>query len=94
MKKICFVLISVILINGCAGSFELTKRVYNFHHKIDNKWAEEALFLACLWLPVYSVAVLGDMIIVNTEEFWQGENPMKPAPERKIWIEDDGRTEK
>jgi hypothetical protein len=40
----------------------------------DNRVVRQAVFLAIL--PVYSLTFIGDLLVLNTVEFWSGENPM------------------
>lgn len=61
---------------GCYGSFNLTKKVYNWNGSLGNKWVVELVFLACYVVPVYSIAGFIDVVILNTIEFWTGNNPM------------------
>ena len=80
MKKlIALVIVVGMMAAGCTGSFELTKKVYNFHRDQEGKWTDELIFLGCVILPVYSLATLGDAIIFNTIEFWTEENPLNKA---------------
>ncbi|MCM8812542.1 MAG: DUF3332 domain-containing protein [Candidatus Omnitrophica bacterium] len=78
MKKIAAaVLVLGIAVAGCTGSFQLTKKVYDFHRGQNDKWMDELIFLGAVILPVYSLATLGDAILFNSIEFWTGENPLR-----------------
>lgn len=80
MKKAFVALMAVVILcAGCTGSFMLTKTVHGFHRSMDNKWVDEVLFLGCCWLPIYGLALVGDAIILNSVEFWTGDNPMESA---------------
>ena len=61
---------------GCYGSFNLTKKVYNWNGTMEGKWVKELVFLALNIIPVYAIAGGVDVIILNTIEFWTGNNPM------------------
>lgn len=61
---------------GCYGSFNLTKKVYNWNGSLGNKWVVELVFLACYVVPVYSIAGFIDVVILNSIEFWTGSNPV------------------
>jgi hypothetical protein len=76
MKKIIALLLVVAMISGCTGSFALTKKVNEFHRSIKDKWVDEIVFLVCAFFPVYSIAILADVVLVNSIEFWSGENPL------------------
>lgn len=61
---------------GCYGSFNLTKKVYNWNGSLGNKWVVELVFLACYVVPVYGIAGFIDVVILNSIEFWTGSNPV------------------
>lgn len=62
---------------GCFGSFNLTRKLYNWNDSVSkDKWIKEAVFLVLIWAPIYGLAGLGDAVIFNTIEFWSGENPI------------------
>ncbi len=63
--------------HGCIGSFHLTKNLYNWNkNEVGGKWGSELVFLAFVIIPVYSVSLLADGIVLNSIEFWTGENPI------------------
>ena len=68
--------------SACFGSFPLTRKLYNYNKNIsDDKWMQELFFLATgVLLPVYGVAGLIDMVILNSQEFWTGKSSMASAP--------------
>lgn len=84
MKKNLFKQVVVLLLVatmammsvGCYGSFNLTKKVYNWNGSLGNKWVVELVFLACYVVPVYGIAGFIDAVILNSVEFWTGSNPM------------------
>lgn len=60
---------------GCFGEFALTRKAYDWHASIGNKWVRSLL----LWIPmgfVYGVTAFVDAVILNLIEFWSGSNPM------------------
>ena len=62
---------------GCLGSFQLTRRLYNWNQSFSqDRWIKEAVFLVFIWAPVYGLAELGDGLIFNSIEFWTGKNPV------------------
>lgn len=61
---------------GCYGSFNLTKKVYNWNGSMGNKWVKEIVFIVLNVVPVYGIAGGIDAVILNTIEFWTGNNPM------------------
>ena len=67
-----------VLVSGCYGPFNLTRRLHHWNGQVGGKWANEIVFLVLIWLPVYSLASLGDGLIFNSIEFWTGDNPIDP----------------
>lgn len=66
-----------LLLSSCIGSFNLTKRVLTWNRSISNeKFVNELVFIALNIVPVYPVAVMADALVLNSVEFWTGENPM------------------
>lgn len=61
---------------GCYGSFNLTKKVYNWNGTMEGKWVKEIVFLGLVIIPVYPIAGAVDIYILNLIEFWTGNNPM------------------
>ncbi|KAB2922203.1 MAG: DUF3332 family protein [Bacteroidetes bacterium] len=64
---------------GCYGSFTLTKKVYNWNGSMGDKWTKELVFLVCVVVPVYEIAGTIDVLILNSIEFWTGQNPMNAS---------------
>ena len=75
-KTIALILIVAFFTTGCTGSFNLTRKVYNFHRSQADKWSDELCFLLVTLIPVYSLATFADAIIFNSIEFWTGKNPV------------------
>nr|NQU93985.1 DUF3332 family protein [Bacteroidota bacterium] len=71
-------LASIILLQtGCIGSFQLTSNLYNWNKtEVGGKWGQELVFLAFVIIPVYEVTLLADGLVLNTIEFWTGDNPL------------------
>jgi hypothetical protein len=84
MKKNLFKQVVVLLLVatmammsvGCYGSFNLTKKVYNWNGTMEGKWVKELVFLVLNIVPVYGIAGGVDAVILNSIEFWTGNNPM------------------
>jgi hypothetical protein len=73
------ILLLCFVTTGCTGSFNLTKKVYNFHRSQSDKWYDELLFLVCVIVPVYGISTFADAIVFNSIEFWTGDNPIDMA---------------
>ena len=47
----------------------------------DSKWWNELIYIGMWVVPVYPLALTGDVLIFNSIEFWGGENPIgEPDP--------------
>lgn len=83
MKRLKIILLATSFLfvtmsqQGCIGPFQLTNKLYQWNKtEVGGKWGSELVFLAFVIIPVYSVALLADGIVLNTIEFWSGENPL------------------
>ena len=75
--------------SACFGSFNLTRKVWTFNKNVSpDKWVQELVFLAFAAIPVYSIAAGLDALIINSIEFWTGENPVQVTKRTNT---DDGR---
>ncbi len=64
------------LLGGCYGSFALTKKVHEWNGEVsENKFVVWVAFLGLTIIPVYGVAIAVDALVMNTVEFWTGDNP-------------------
>lgn len=61
---------------SCIGSFGLTNKVLSWNKSIGSKFVNELVFFAFWILPVYEVTALADILVVNSIEFWSGNNPL------------------
>jgi hypothetical protein len=64
-------------LSGCWGSFNLTGRVFDWNGSFGSKWVSWLVFLAFIILPVYSITLLVDALVINTIEFFSGKNPIQ-----------------
>ncbi len=70
----------VLVAAGCMGSFVLTRKLYAWNESFtDSKMVNNLVFWGLNILPVYSLAVAGDAVILNLIEFWSGSNPLGDA---------------
>ena len=73
-------LVAGLMMSGCFGQFALTRKLYNWNASVGDKWANELVYLiAAHLIPVYGIAGLADALIINSIEFWTGENPVHSA---------------
>ncbi len=61
---------------SCMGKFALTKNLYAWNDQVSNKFVNEIVFVAFWILPVYEVCAIADLLVLNSIEFWSGDNPM------------------
>jgi hypothetical protein len=61
---------------GCWGGFGLTRKLYDWNSRVGNKWVVWLVFFLFAFLPVYGVCVMVDALVLNSIEFWTGQNPM------------------
>lgn len=64
------------LFTSCIGRFALTNKVLTWNNQIGSKFVNELVFLAFWILPVYEVTALADLLVINSIEFWSGNNPV------------------
>ena len=81
---VCVLLSSCILCSSCIGSFKLWNGMRDWNQGIGNKFVNELVFIALHIVPVYEIAYLADLVVVNTIEFWSGSNPMASNEVKEI----------
>ncbi len=67
---------ALLPLESCIGSFALTKKVLTWNRQVGSKFVNELVFVAFCILPVYEVTTLADVLVINSIEFWKGENPV------------------
>lgn len=82
MKKKSLAIMAVVLLSGammmqsCIGSFGLTNKLLSWNKSVGSKFANEVVFFAFWVLPVYEITLLADVVVLNSIEFWGGDNPV------------------
>jgi len=67
--------IATMVAVGCYGKFPLTRAVYNANGSItEYKVVHSIITWVFIILPVYSLAMLVDFIVLNLIEFWTGDS--------------------
>ncbi len=95
MKKKYFTVAVVLALAGsllsssCIGSFALSNKLLAWNKQVGSKFVNELVFFAFWILPVYEVSVLADVLVLNSIEFWSGNNPV--ARGTKVIDGQDGR---
>ena len=63
--------------SACIGRMAATREVSKANLRISSdKWPRELTFLLLHIVPVYQIAYIADVLVVNSIEFWTGENPI------------------
>ena len=73
-----------MLSTSCIGSYTMTNNLLSWNLNVGNKFVNEVVFFAFWILPVYEIAVLADTIVLNSIEFWSGNNPLTASTSRVI----------
>jgi len=61
--------------SSCLGPNKLFNGLNEWNQQAtDHDWVNEIIFLGFTILPVYSFAYLGDIIVLNTMEYWGGDD--------------------
>jgi len=73
-------LVAIVLIGamspfafGCYGAFPLTHIIYNLNGEVKPGLLSQIVFWVFVILPVYSIAMVADAVVLNLVEFWTGE---------------------
>lgn len=70
----------LVTTSGCFGSFQLTRKLYNWNANVSqDKFVRELVFLGLYIVPVYGIAGFADLVFANSVEFWTGTNPVASA---------------
>jgi hypothetical protein len=71
--KWAWLAVAALLTTGCFGSFSLTQRMHHWNGTVTgNKWGNEFIFVVTS--PAYIITTLSDTLVLNSVEFWTGEN--------------------
>lgn len=75
LKTLILALTGSFLMSSCIGSFSLFNKVLSWNKDATgNKFLDELIFLVIS--PAYAVCGMADLFILNTIEFWTGDNPI------------------
>lgn len=69
-------LCGALTLSSCVGSFTLSNKLLSWNRQIGNKFVNELVFFAFWVLPVYEISGLADVLVLNSIEFWSGNNPV------------------
>lgn len=83
-KLTALLLTATIILSSCIGSFRLTNNIKDWNEGLGNKFVNELVFIALHIVPVYEIAMFVDGIVLNSIEFWTGNNLVAEPGETKI----------
>ncbi|NDW13879.1 DUF3332 domain-containing protein [Bacteroides sp. 214] len=83
LKLLSLVLAGSFLFSSCIGSFKLFNNVLSWNKGVGNKFVNELVFIALHIVPVYEIAGLVDVLVLNSIEFWTGNSPIAKKGEVK-----------
>lgn len=72
-------LASSLMFTSCIGSFKLTNKVLTWNKQVGSKFVNELVFVAFWILPVYELSAIADLLVLNSIEFWSGNNPVQAS---------------
>lgn len=77
-------LAATLCFSSCIGSFSLTNKVLSWNEGVGNKFVNELVFIAFHIIPVYELTVAADVIILNSIEFWTGNNLVAKSSTKEV----------
>lgn len=76
-KAIVAGVLAMGLFSSCLGPNRLWNKLHDWNlSATENRWANEGIFLVLNIIPVYGVSYLVDIVVLNSIEWWTGNNPM------------------
>lgn len=61
---------------GCFGSFSASRKLWTWNKGVGDKWVNWLVFVGLSIVPVYALFGIADVLVLNSLEFWTGENPV------------------
>lgn len=66
----------LVQLQGCYGNFALTRKVYAWNGTVGDKWINSVVTWVLVVVPVYGAVGAVDFLVLNTIQFWTGNNPV------------------
>ena len=80
LKLTAVLLAATLMLSSCIGTFRLTNNIKDWNEGVTgNKFINELVFVAMHIVPVYPIAIFADAVVLNSIEFWTGNNPIAEA---------------
>ncbi len=74
-KVAAILMAASLLTTSCVGSFSLFNKLASWNRgATSSKFLNELIFIVIS--PAYAVCSMADALVLNSIEFWTGENPM------------------
>lgn len=73
-----------LMFGSCIGSFGLSSKLLDWNKNIGDPWTNELVFFCLAAVQVYTVSMFIDGFILNSLEFWTGENPSMSENTRTV----------
>lgn len=90
MKVATLLVCGGVLMSSCVGSYRLFNKVAEWNKTAtDSKILNEIIYLVIS--PVYAVCLTADALVLNSIEFWTGENPMASVGKTQQVMGQDGK---
>ena len=62
-----------LMASSCLGPNKAFNGVHDWNQEVtEADWSNELIFLGCTIIPVYGVAYLIDIVVLNTIDYWSG----------------------
>lgn len=76
-KALTAALLSLGLFSSCLGPNRAFNQLHEWNQGAsDERWAREGIFVVFHIVPVYPVAYVADVLVLNSIEWWGGKNPL------------------
>lgn len=71
-----------ITTSSCLGPDNAYNSIKNWNAELSEQdWVNEIVFLGLTFIPVYGFALFLDVVVLNTVNYWTGDNPIDdPGP--------------
>ena len=90
VNAVIAVSLGAMTLSSCIGSFCLTNNVLDWNKRAtDNKFVNELIFIVIS--PAYAVCSVADLFVLNSIEFWTGEQVIANVGKTKDVMGKDGR---
>jgi hypothetical protein len=73
-----------LALTSCYGPFRLTRNLHEWNGSLGDEWINSLIFCGLLIVPVYEISLTIDAVVLNTIEFWTGDNPMALKKNQQI----------